>query len=165
MDAEIYTLSETLGQYLKKQELYLATAESCTGGGLAYAITDVPGSSLWFDRGFITYSNLSKQSILNVPDSVLKKYGAVSLQTATLMAEGALQNSIADVALSITGIAGPSGDTPGKPVGTVCFGFTQKSQSSQSTQQHFNGSREHIRKKSIHFCLHWAMQMLLSYCK
>jgi len=157
---EIQALAESLGQYLKKNECYLTTAESCTGGGLAYAITAIPGSSTWFDRGFITYSNFSKQTILDIPEDALKKYGAVSQETVLLMAQNALEKSIADIGLSITGIAGPTGGTSEKPVGTVYFGIAQKSMPPQATKQQFTGNRESIRQQSIQFCLHWVNQIL-----
>ena len=157
---EIHRLARELGQYLKKNKLYLATAESCTAGGLAYAITIIPGSSAWFDRGFITYSNLSKQTVLNIPERILKFHGAVSQETVLLMAQNTLEKSIADITLSITGIAGPQGATFEKPLGTVYFGLAQKSILPQVTQQRFTGNRENIRQQSIHFCLKWAMQIL-----
>ena len=149
--------SERLGQLLKEKNLLLSIAESCTGGGLGYAITATPGSSRWFDQGFITYSNNSKETRLGVSSEILKKYGAVSLNTAKAMADGALNMSTADLALSITGIAGPSGGSSQKPVGTVCFAIAQKGAKTKATQRQFQGSREEIRQSAILFCLEWVM--------
>jgi nicotinamide-nucleotide amidase len=160
MSKEIQILAKVLGQYLKKHDRYLATAESCTGGGLAYAITMIPGSSVWFDRGFTTYGNRSKQTILDIPKQLLETHGAVSQETVILMAQNTLEKSMADIALSITGIAGPEGGTPQKPVGTVYFGIAQKSMLAQARKQFFTGDRENIRQQSIQFCLRWAMQTL-----
>nr|VFJ43809.1 MAG: nicotinamide-nucleotide amidase [Candidatus Kentron sp. DK] len=119
----IQLLAARAGQCLADRGLVLATAESCTGGGIASAVTDVPGSSGWFDRGFVTYSNLAKEEMLGVRGSTLARHGAVSEAVAREMATGALARSSAHVAVAVTGIAGPGGGTPGKPAGTVCFAW------------------------------------------
>lgn len=114
------------GIALADKSLMLATAESCTGGLVAAAITDVSGSSGWFERGFVTYSNEAKSTMLGVPAKLIRDHGAVSEEVARAMAEGALLNSRAQVSLSITGVAGPNGGTPEKPVGMVCFGWSNR---------------------------------------
>jgi len=153
-------LAKQLGKLLKSRELHLVTAESCTGGGLAYAITSIPGSSTWFDRGFITYSNESKRALLNVSQKTVDEKGAVSLETAQEMAEGALANSLADIAISITGIAGPDGGSREKPVGTICFALAQKQKLTQTFSKNFSGSRKKIREQAVQFILHWILTHL-----
>ena len=148
MDALI-KLSMQLGQALKEKNLTLALAESCTGGLASAAITDIAGSSAWFDRGFVTYTNAAKQSMLNVSEKTLIQYGAVSEKTAEEMAIGALKNSLADIAGSITGIAGPTGGSIDKPVGTVCFAYALKNGYVRTTTKHFTGDRQQIRHQSV----------------
>ena len=124
----------------------LATAESCTGGLVSGYLTELPGSSAWFERGFVTYSNLAKQEMLSVPKSLLDQYGAVSQQVAAAMATGALQHSNAHVSVSITGVAGPDGGSIEKPVGTVWFGWmVQGMDSAKTVKKQFTGSRQDIR--------------------
>ena len=144
---------------LKRQGLMLATAESCTGGWVAQVITSVAGSSEWFERGFVAYTNLAKREMLGVSTTILSRYGAVSEQTARAMAEGALTHSHAQVALAITGIAGPSGGTPEKPVGTVCFAWAAKKRDTHSRKHVFTGDREAVRRQSVAM----ALQGLLEY--
>src|SRR4051812_31201744 len=120
-DVEIQTLVQQLGQALNTTGRIIVTAESCTGGGLAEALTSVPGSSGWFERGFVVYTNTAKREMLDVKAATLARFGAVSEQTARAMVEGALGHSNGHLAAAITGIAGPDGGTPEKPVGTVCF--------------------------------------------
>ena len=144
---------------LKRQGLMLATAESCTGGWVAQVITSVAGSSEWFERGFVAYTNLAKREMLGVSTAILSRYGAVSEQTARAMAEGALTHSHAQVALAITGIAGPSGGTPEKPVGTVCFAWAVKKRDTISRKQVFSGDREAVRRQAVTT----ALQGLLEY--
>jgi nicotinamide-nucleotide amidase len=144
---------------LKRQGLMLATAESCTGGWVAQVVTSVAGSSEWFERGFVAYTNLAKREMLGVSTTILSRYGAVSEQTARAMAEGALTHSHAQVALAITGVAGPSGGTPEKPVGTVCFAWAAKKRETQSRKQVFSGDREGVRRQSVVM----ALQGLLEY--
>ncbi|HBZ08064.1 MAG TPA: damage-inducible protein CinA, partial [Massilia sp.] len=125
MSNEIIELASKVGEALQAKRLVLVTAESCTGGGVSQAITEIAGSTGWFDCGFVTYSNNSKTELLDVPAALIAQFGSVSEEVAAAMAEGALSNSVADVALSTTGIAGPTGAVPGKPVGTVCFGWSR----------------------------------------
>ena len=134
---------------LKRQGLMLATAESCTGGWVAQVITSVAGSSEWFERGFVAYTNLAKREMLGVSTTTLSRYGAVSEQCARAMAEGALTHSHAQVALAITGIAGPSGGTPEKPVGTVCFAWVVKKRDTLSRKLVFTGDREAVRRQAV----------------
>jgi len=148
MDALI-KLSTQLGQALKEKNFTLALAESCTGGLASAAITDIAGSSAWFDRGFVTYTNAAKQSMLKVTEQTLIQYGAVSEETAKEMAIGALNNSLADIAASITGIAGPTGGSIDKPVGTVCFAYAIKNGSVTTITKRFTGNRQQIRHQSV----------------
>ena len=136
----------------------LATVESCTGGGIAYAITQIAGSSAWFDRGFVTYTNLAKQQLVGVDVELINKYGAVSEAVAAAMAQGGLEKSTATICLSVTGIAGPGGGSAGKPVGTVCFGRAEAG-SVITTTQHYSGDREAVRNESILFSLgDWLLE-------
>ena len=151
------TMTEQLGKLLMMQHLMLTTAESCTGGLLAEMITQIPGSSNWFERGFITYSNNSKREMLGVSNDTLESFGAVSEQTACAMVEGALTNSRANVAVAITGIAGPDGATDNKPVGTVCLAWQREGQQIQSVTVQFKGDRQEVRQQA---CL-MAMQGLI----
>jgi len=140
-------------QLLRQQQLTLATAESCTGGGLSYYLTSIPGSSDWFDRGFTTYSNAAKMDLLGVKSTTLASYGAVSEQTAKEMAEGALKHSQANVSIAITGIAGPGGGTSDKPVGTVWIAWA-KSDAETSTQVTiYTGDRQTIRRQAMETAL------------
>ena len=140
----------------------LAVAESCTGGGLAYHLTDIPGSSAWFERGFVTYSNQAKEDMLSVNHQTLSTYGAVSEQTAREMAEGVLLHSQAQISIAITGIAGPDGGTPDKPVGTVWFAWSHKNSSihTKSTMLTLQGNRQEIREQAIRFALETLSQDL-----
>ncbi len=155
------TLSQQLGSALKEKQYILTLAESCTGGGLAACITDIAGSSAWFDRGFVTYTNEAKVEMLGVQQAILDALGAVSEETAKAMADGALLHSHADIALSITGIAGPDGGSPEKPVGTVCFGLASKQSETQTTTQHFEGDREAVRAAARLFALEWLLKKFL----
>lgn len=138
-------LVEKLTALLKSKNMKLVTAESCTGGLLGATMTHRPGASAVYERGFITYSNAAKHELLGVPNDILEKFGAVSAETAQMMAQGALQNSQADLAVSITGIAGPDGGTQAKPVGLVFFGYALKGGSAGSLEHHFKGTREQIQ--------------------
>jgi nicotinamide-nucleotide amidase len=133
-------LAAQVGQALRDKGLLLATAESCTGGGVAQAITEIAGSSGWMERGFVTYSNASKTELLGVPAGLIAQVGAVSEEVAAAMASGALAHSAAQIALSTTGIAGPGGAVPGKPVGTVCFGWARDG-AVHSERMLFSGDR------------------------
>ncbi len=150
-----------LGEQLKDLNLKLVTAESCTGGGLAYWITSVPGSSAWFDRGFVTYSNAAKEQLLGVNAMTLNTFGSVSEQTVREMAEGALQQSTADISIAITGIAGPEGGSVSKPVGTVWIGSTNKIQTI-SLLRIFSGDRQSIRMQSISDALDIILETIIA---
>lgn len=149
----IYDAAAQLGQSLKTSGFMLVMAESCTGGMVAEAITSVAGSSAWFDRGFVSYSNAAKIDMLDVSSKTLEKFGAVSEQTAAEMAIGALINSDAQIAGSITGIAGPDGGSPEKPVGTVCFAWTGKNLPVITCTHWFEGNRESVRKQATIFMM------------
>lgn len=160
MTGNLYALSEELGQALKRQALTLVLAESCTGGGIAEAITAVPGSSAWFDRGFVTYSNEAKTEILGVLPSTLAHYGAVSRPTAMEMVSGALTHSHANLAIAVTGIAGPDGGSADKPVGTVFVALQRRGQPAACLNPLFQGDRQTIRHQVVAFCLLQALLTL-----
>ncbi|MDB5950930.1 MAG: competence/damage-inducible CinA C-terminal domain protein [Massilia sp.] len=143
----ITNLAAGVGQALHARELLLSTAESCTGGGVAQAVTEVAGSSAWFDCGFVTYSNTSKSAMLDVPAALIAQCGAVSEEVAAAMAQGALANSAAQVALSTTGIAGPAGAVPGKPVGTVCFAWSRAG-ATHTERLELKGDRAAVREQA-----------------
>jgi len=147
------TLASALGHALKQRGYLLTLAESCTGGMAAQAITSIAGSSDWFDRGFVTYSNSAKIEMLDVDNTTLETCGAVSEQTAAEMAIGALQNSHAQIAGSITGIAGPSGGSTEKPVGTVCFALVGTHLPMFTCTQRFAGDRTAVRQQATAFIL------------
>lgn len=153
-----------LGQLLLDHGLMFACAESCTGGLLAAAMTHTPGSSQWFDRGFVTYSNAAKVEQLQVKADTLERFGAVSEETAMEMAAGVLAAAQpAHLAISTTGIAGPDGGTPGKPVGMVCFGFAQRTSQGVTTRaitKIFDGDREQIRSAAVTFALATAIDFI-----
>jgi nicotinamide-nucleotide amidase len=159
-DPELEVLARSCGEALKRRGLALASAESCTGGFVATAITTIEGSSEWFDRGFVTYSNQAKQDMLGVTPGTLERFGAVSEQTAREMAEGALAHSEADVALAITGIAGPTGGSPAKPVGTVCFAWAIAGKEPQTQTCHFAGDRTAVRRQSVEFALRTLLDVI-----
>ena len=155
-DENLYQLAERVGAALKAKGMMMATAESCTGGWIAQAVTAVPGSSEWFERGFVVYTYISKREMLGVKPETLETHGAVSEQTAREMTVGALARSHAQVAVSVSGTAGPTGGTPEKPVGTVCFGWgTANDQGGavQSAVKHFHGDREAVRRQAVVFAL------------
>ena len=148
-DRELYELAERAGRALKERGWMLTTAESCTGGWVAEAITMVPGSSAWFERGFVTYTNIAKHEMLGVRNETLESHGAVSEPVVREMVAGALRASHAHVALSVSGVAGPSGGTPDKPVGMVCFAWGRKDAGPRGETQHFAGDREAVRRLSV----------------
>jgi nicotinamide-nucleotide amidase len=152
IDDDLYALAARLGQLALAQQVLLAAAESCTGGLVAGAITAVPGSSLWFERGFVTYSDAAKVEQLNVAPATLERFGAVSVQTAAEMAAGALRASRAQWALAITGVAGPGGGTAEKPVGMVCFGWSGPG-GVATEQRRLEGDRAAIRLASVRIAL------------
>lgn len=153
-------LAAKVGGALKAHGYMLATAESCTGGGIAQLVTSVAGSSAWFDRGFVTYSNLSKQQMLGVQESTLIAYGAVSESVVREMAEGALNNSAAQVALAVSGIAGPDGGTPEKPVGTVWFAWALATGTTTAARHHFSGNRDEVRAQAVRVALQGVLDCL-----
>jgi nicotinamide-nucleotide amidase len=153
-----FQLSQRLGIALMRHKLTLALAESCTGGGLAYQFTSMPDCSSWLDRGFVTYSNAAKIELLGVSPKTLVQYGAVSAETAMEMAKGAIKQSDANISLSITGIAGPSGGSPQKPVGTVYFGLADREGFCQARVGHFASGRNQIRVDSVTFAIYWLLE-------
>ena len=153
-------LSEQLAKVLLQQQKLLAVAESCTGGWLAKSLTDIAGSSRWFERGFVTYSNAAKQEMLGVRSATLLRAGAVSEAVVLEMANGVLDHSRADIAVAISGIAGPGGAVPGKPVGTVCFAWTVKDVLHQQDTRHFEGDREAVRRQSVACALQGLLDVL-----
>ena len=157
---ELGQLAEQVGAALKSHGMMLATAESCTGGWVGEAVTSVAGSSHWYDRGFITYTNQSKQEMLGVSADTLAEFGAVSEQTVREMAAGALKHSRADITLAISGIAGPGGATPGKPVGTVCIAWATRSGAGQSQRFHFQGGRAEVRRQAVVAALRGVLRMV-----
>lgn len=159
MEQQLAQLSDDLGKFLLSKQWRLATAESCTGGWVSQVITATAGSSQWFERGFVTYSNQAKQDMLGVSARLIQEQGAVSEAVVVAMAEGALQHSEADMSLAITGIAGPDGGSTEKPVGTVCFAWAVNEQVTQVATQRFSGDRESIRKQAVVF----SLQNLLAY--
>jgi nicotinamide-nucleotide amidase len=148
-DRSVGELAAALGGVLEARGWKVATAESCTGGLIAGAITDVPGSSGWFERGFVTYSNEAKVEMLGVASDALAAHGAVSEAVAAEMASGALARSTADLAVAVTGVAGPSGGTPAKPVGMVCFGWAKRSGAVETATRHFDGDRAAVREATV----------------
>lgn len=145
---------------LQAKEWMLTTAESCTGGWIAKLCTDLTGSSAWFERGFVTYSNESKQEMLGVPAATLAEHGAVSEAVTAAMAQGALQRSRAQIAVSVSGIAGPGGGTTTKPVGMVCFGWAVQDGKVRTATQYFDGDREAVRYQAVQYALQGVLQML-----
>ena len=154
------TLAIVVGARLKARGLRLATAESCTGGWVAGAVTAIAGSSAWFYRGFVTYSNDAKMEMLGVSAATLEAFGAVSEQTAGEMAAGALSHSHAQLALSITGVAGPGGGSAEKPVGMVCFGWAGEGGAPLVITRNFSGDRESVRRQSVICALQGVLERL-----
>lgn len=154
------TLVKQVGDALLGREWRLATAESCTGGGIAAAVTDIAGSSQWFDRGFVTYSNEAKQEMLGVSAETLMKQGAVSEATVREMATGALAHSRAQVAVAVSGIAGPSGGTADKPVGMVCLAWLVAGAEPIVSTEHFSGDRAAVREQTVERALRGVLELL-----
>jgi nicotinamide-nucleotide amidase len=150
---DVTEAARTLGRLCKRRRVVVATAESCTGGGVATAITRISGSAKWFDRAFVTYSNDAKREMLGVSQKSLKRFGAVSEQVAREMASGALARSPADIVVAITGIAGPTGGVPGKPVGTVWFAWAGRDDIVQTRHFRFPGNRVAVRLASVYVAL------------
>jgi len=145
----LIALATLVGARLKAKGLKLASAESCTGGWVAQAVTSVSGSSEWFDRGFVTYSNDAKRQMLDVRAETLAAHGAVSENAAREMAVGALEHSSAGVAAAVTGVAGPTGGSPEKPVGMVCFAWALSGHPAESETRRFDGDRDAVRRQSV----------------
>lgn len=156
------SIVQQLSTYLREKDLRLTTAESCTGGMIAAAITDLSGSSDIFDRGFITYSNQAKQDMLGVSANILNHYGAVSAQCADAMVMGALAHSAADIAVSVTGIAGPNGGTAEKPVGLVYIGVCIRGKEPTIEEYFLSGSRDEVRKATVEKALGLLLEAVLT---
>ena len=153
-------LLRSLADALNAKGWMLTTAESCTGGWIAKLCTDLAGSSAWFERGFVTYSNEAKQDMLGVRAETLAQYGAVSEAVTAEMAAGALLHSRAQVAVSVNGIAGPGGGTASKPVGTVCFGWALQGGKVRTATHRFEGDREAVRRQSVEYALNGVLHLL-----
>ncbi|MBI4990153.1 MAG: nicotinamide-nucleotide amidase [Rhodocyclales bacterium] len=160
MDKDLEDLSVRVGAALLERKLMLACAESCTGGWVSEVVTATAGSSQWFERGFITYSNAAKQELLGVRAETLRADGAVSEAVVREMAAGALRRSHAQAALAISGVAGPTGGSPGKPVGTLCFAWVLRGGEPTAETLHFPGDREAVRKQSVIHALQGLLRKL-----
>ena len=160
MDKELEGLSVRVGAALLERKSMLACAESCTGGWVSEVVTATAGSSQWFERGFVTYSNAAKQELLGVKADTLRQDGAVSEAVVRERAAGALRRSHAQAALAISGVAGPTGGSPGKPVGTVCFAWILQGGEPTAETLHFSGDREAVRKQSVVYALQGLLRML-----
>jgi len=159
-DPTLYRLAEEVGAALKRRGLMLATAESCTGGWIAEAVTMVPGSSDWFERGMVAYTYISKREMLGVREATLERHGAVAEEVVLEMAQGALARSHAQVAVAVSGVAGPSGGTPGKPVGTVCIAWGIQGAAPRAVTKHFSGDREAVRRQSVEHALQGVLALV-----
>ncbi|MDX9884099.1 nicotinamide-nucleotide amidohydrolase family protein [Thauera sp.] len=148
-DTELDALARRVGEALAARGWRLASAESCTGGWIAEAVTAISGSSAWFDRGFVTYSNAAKMDMLGVSELTLAEHGAVSEATVREMTAGALARSLADVAVAVSGIAGPTGGTAAKPVGMVCIGWAARAAPTRTQTLHFAGDRAAVRRQTV----------------
>ena len=159
IDPDLYALSERVGTAALRRGVAIATAESCTGGLVAAVLTAVPGSSAWFERGFVTYSDRAKMELLGVPGAVLAEHGAVSEQTAGRMTQGALRASGAQLAVAVTGVAGPGGGSAQKPVGTVCFAWADAARV-ETLRVQLPGDRAAVREASIRIALEGLLDRL-----
>ncbi|WP_114239403.1 CinA family protein [Dyella sp. C9] len=159
-DAELRVLAEQVAQSVQQQRMMMVTAESCSGGWIAKTLTDLPGSSGWFDAGVVTYSYEAKEALLGVNPATLQRTGAVSEETALEMVSGALARFGAGVAVAVTGIAGPSGGTPDKPVGTVWVGWKRRGGYARAQLFHFDGDREAVRRQTVAAALRGVLQTL-----
>jgi nicotinamide-nucleotide amidase len=160
MDKDLEALSIQVGEALRLRKLMIATAESCTGGWIGEVLTAIAGSSEYVERGFITYSNEAKQELLGVAKQTIDQRGAVSEETVREMAAGAIAHSRAQVAVSVSGVAGPGGGSAHNPVGTVCFGWAVKDGQPQSARQRFDGDRESVRRQAVVFALQGALERI-----
>lgn len=152
-DAALMATAARLGEQCIRRGWMLTTAESCTGGWIAKVLTDVPGSSRWFERGYVAYSNAAKSELLAVAPRTLDEHGAVSAETVRAMASGALKRSHAQLAVAVSGVAGPDGGSEGKPVGTVWFAFAGPGQATATEVRRFAGDREAVRRAAVHHAL------------
>ncbi len=159
-DEELHGLAVELGEKLRARGWMLATAESCTGGWIGEVLTAIPGSSAFYERGFITYANAAKIELLGVPPETLDAYGAVSEETARAMAQGALVRSPVHAALSVSGIAGPGGGTREKPVGMVCYGWALNDGTLMSSTCRLDGNREEIRSRAVAAALRGMIELI-----
>ncbi|WP_415882422.1 CinA family protein [Neptuniibacter sp. QD34_54] len=150
----------SLAGLLEGKGMMMTSAESCTGGWIAQEVTAIPGSSAWFDCGFVTYSNMSKQKMLGVSKDTLEQCGAVSAEVVAQMAEGALENSEAHISVATSGIAGPGGGSKEKPVGTVWFAWAEQGKSVKTKKYCFEGDRESVRKQAVSVALEGILQNL-----
>ena len=160
-EQELRDLAEQLGECLKASGMKLASAESCTGGWLAKIITDIPGSSAWFEGSVVSYSNEAKQSLLAVNENTLKEFGAVSCETVLEMSDGIFSHTKADVAVSVSGIAGPDGGSEDKPVGLVWLSWGKRDKTVFANPFNFAGDREAVRKQSIKQALNCLLDLLV----
>jgi nicotinamide-nucleotide amidase len=160
LDDKQMRLAAEVGRQLRTRGWRMATAESCTGGLVAGAITAIAGSSEWFERGFVTYSNEAKAEMLGVPAELIDRHGAVSEPVAAAMAAGAVTNSAADCALAVTGVAGPGGGTAAKPVGMVCFGWIARGRQPRTTTLHLPGDRAAVRDASVDAALSGLLELI-----
>lgn len=160
MDNELFELAERLGRALKDKRKKIVTAESCTGGWIAEVITEVAGSSAWFDRGFVTYSNNAKVQLLGINPDTLAQHGAVSAETAIEMVAGALAKSEADWAVAVTGIAGPEGGSEEKPVGTIYIAWKSTNGVLKVERLSFSGNRYQIRKETVRYAIKGILSLL-----
>jgi nicotinamide-nucleotide amidase len=156
---KITALAEAVSRRFTARQMCLAVAESCTGGWVSAALTSIPGSSSWFDRAYVTYSNSAKQQMLGVSGETLETFGAVSEQTVEEMTGGVLANSPADAALAISGVAGPGGGTQERPVGTVCFSWQLKGSRAITGREQFPGTRDEVRAKSVIHALEKLLEL------
>jgi nicotinamide-nucleotide amidase len=159
-DQKLEKLAKELGEILIQRGFMLVSAESCTGGWIGQSVTSIPGSSNWYERGFITYSNNSKSEMLGVSHRSLEKYGAVSEQIATEMAAGAISSSHAQISVAVTGIAGPGGAMEGKPVGKICHSWAIKDGLARTSVCFLEGDRESIRKQAVAIALQGTIDLL-----
>ena len=153
-------LARKVGRRLRATGAMLVTAESCTGGWVSEVVTSVSGSSRWFERGFVTYSDAAKRQMLGVNKKTLRKHGAVSQETAREMAKGALKRSRGTIAVAVTGVAGPTGGSAAKPVGTVCFAWAVKDGASRAETRRFSGDRDAVRRQSVEHALRVVLELL-----
>lgn len=159
-DENLHHLAGQVGDCLLESRRQLACAESCTGGFISKVVTDIAGSSQWFDRGFITYTNQAKTELLGVPSETIGEHGAVSEATVRAMAAGALRHSQAAVSLAVTGVAGPGGGSLDKPVGTVWFAWASRDDGVESERQQFLGDRDAVRRQTVAHALEGVLKRL-----